>query len=252
MKILLIILFSLATLAQTRIIPFSTNPTTAGGAMPSIVYVDRIGDEVNDGDSLQFTHWASIASGQLIIIIHNNEGTADQQWGTGGDTVRQVGWTYIGESTGTNIGANIGAYYKVATGSETGNFASYCLTSSENAGWYIVLDNVDTSDPLNIMGTPIQTVATSVIIPEVTTDAANCLVFGLWAFDGSDWGSITFSNSGWALEDSTYARVNNASTDGCAYGLKEMVSAGLTGALTVTTIGDDGCAGFQFAIKGTE
>ena len=235
--------------------PNRTNTASGGGSgtMPTIAYIDTA-TTAGDDTTITFNHWGSIADGHTIILIVFNEGDIIQQYNTQ-PWRRPTDFTYIDESPGaTSMGIDIGAFYKVAVAeTDTGTVSVDTDQNGELCGWYIVLADVDTGDVLNGSSTPSWDTGSdsTLVLNELTTDEANCLVFGIAAFDGADSGiKWDWSNSGWAFEDNTANGVNNAFSIAASFALKQQVSAGATGDLTVNTGIVDGPCGFQFAIRG--
>ncbi len=248
MRIILYILF-FTSITFGQVSKLLLGDIKPDGVVPTIAFIDSA-TTGSDDTLITFTHWGSIVEDQVIILIVFNEGDAIQQYAT--HPYREpTDFTYIDESpTGVGMGINIGAFYKVATGSETGTFEVHVDQLGELCGWYIVLDNVDVTDVLNASSTPSWVTADStLVINELTTDEDNCLVFGVAALDGADETKWEYTDTGWAFEDDTRNSVSPFSI-AASFALKQMVAAGATVDVTVNTGVEDGLCGFQFAIKG--
>ena len=241
-----------------------TFTSAASSYMPDIVYADTSFSAINGTatDTLGFDHWSSIEAGQLILVAVVNEGEATQNFGTGADTVSEAGWTFAKCAFSGSADSNIGLFYKIATGDETGHFTVHAGTTQEMMGWYLVLDSVDTTDPMNVIGdttlAPQANNPSQITLESETTDADYCLAIGLVAINGTgnfyEPDTMYASNSGWTYYDETTNRKSDFTSGGVIV-LKDVPTAGATGTVTVYTgfpenVSQDGIIGFVVAIKG--
>jgi len=235
-----------------------------GAGIPDIIYADSAFTISAGADTLGFDHWESIEANQFIMLVLFKEASASAgQWGTGADTVSEAGWTFVYSTVETSAGDNaIGVFTKVATGSETGHFTVHAKEVDEASGWYFVLDSVNVADPINIIGdtTVIYGAAnaSSITLESATTDANNCLAFGLDGVRGlanfaySD--SISVSDSGWEFYKLAFNRISGF-TAGGMIALKDMPTLGATGTVVMYSgypadTGNDAYIGFIIAIEG--
>jgi len=218
-------------------------------AVPTVVYSDAVSlPSADTGDTLTFSHWGSIQADDLIILLVSNEDGDPVQW-TGSGNVSEAGYTFM-YSDGTNGSDTIGAFYKVASGSESGDFTVTSVSATEYCGSYIVLRGVDTADPFNALGTP-NTADTDVFdVDEIITDEDDCLVIVHSSLDGADFGTFVYSGTGWFYGGESAQRPGNAFSPSMSWGTKVMASADNTGVATITTDVVDGRTGVQFAFKG--
>lgn len=235
-----------------------------GGAtayIPDIVYADSSTNTSSDNiDTLGFNHWGSIQANHLILLVLINEGEANQQWGTGADTVSEAGWVFVKDSGNAAVDTHIGLFYKVATGSESGHFTVHSSELREGCGFYLVLDSVDVTAPLNVVGdvTTEEGGLTSrqLVFSAATTTEDYCFalaLMGVNSVSAYNFDSLAVSNSGWGNADYTMNRINTGTSWG-AYATKDVITSGSTGAVTIF-YGNDGTdfnrsVGFIVAIKG--
>jgi len=265
--ITLLLLLSLATLAQTRIIPFSTNPTVAGGGggggIPTIVYTDSVTNYswyvLGDSALVTVYHWASIQANDLILILLSDEDGVPN-WSVGSN-VSESGWE-IFFTGGANNTIGIGGFYKVATGSEADSFyvtsPKGALAGYEQIGYYVVIRGADTTTPLDSVGVVIYQADNqdSCAVTQILTQANNCLVIAFATSDGSDagyWGGqVIDGTAGWTMWSWAAPR-ENSNALGCMFAYKEQASIGETGYcdFKMTSFASR-WGGIMFSVKGAE
>lgn len=248
-----------------------------GGAyIPDIVYVDTSNTGSAGAQTLTFDHWGSIASGHTIFLFLFKELSAvDDQWGTGADTVNEAGWNFYTCKTITSGDAapdiSIGVFYKIATGSESGSFTVQAAESDEQCGFYVVMDSVNSSNVVNAIGDTTGVRggenASEIVVDSTVTTANNCLAVGLVNVRGTgnfnETPDTLYASAGWSIESpyvpfGTYLVAANRISPynaGGVIAIKDMVTAGTTGFLTLTygfpeDTGNDGAIGFIIAIEG--
>jgi hypothetical protein len=187
---------------------------------------------------------AGITPGELLLlIVGNDDNTATAQFGT-----TPAGWNYIGEGGDNSADAHIGAFWRIADGTE-GPTVTVVAQSADNWwGWYIRISGADTTTPINVNNFAQSTGnAGTHNIPQVTTTVDDCLaIYGL-AFDGAD--GYPFSVAApWTEQDEQQAGTSNTEASGC-WGTQDIPTAGGTGIAAVTASVSDGAAYFQLAIQ---
>jgi len=229
------------------------------GANSSItVYYDdiRIYDSIslvwtsnNSGGStvnyITLTKPSDVETNDLLILIVGSDDS------NGGDWQDISGWTKIINYANTNADASMGVYWRIATGSEDATINVYQNSGNndEMFGWYIRIRGVNTSSPINIVGTPDYTTSgANHTIDAVNTDVDNCLAFYVLSFDGGDGAPFNESDSGWSEEDEETSGTGSTDACGC-WGIKEMPIQGSTLNVVVASTASDGAVYVQFAIE---
>ncbi len=185
-----------------------------------------------------------ISVGELLLLIVGNDEDA------AGTTFNAVaGWNKIGEAGSGTPDAFIGAYWRIADGTEG---ASVTVTSADNQywmGWYIRISGADRTTPIDVSQFQVGTGAlTSHPITGVTTTVNNCLaIYGL-SFDGGDGNPYSVSGTGWTESAEQQCSATGTTNGGC-WGTKVQTTAGATGTATVTSSVSDGASYFQLAIR---
>ncbi len=194
--------------------------------------------------NLVLTAPAGIQVGELLLLIVENDYNA-----AGPEFNAVTGWTKINEAGSATPDAFIGAYWRIADGTEG---ASVTVTSAHARswlGWYIRISGADTANPINVQNfaTSTGTGTNPQVIPQVTTTADNCLaIYGL-SFDGGD-GLPMSVDAAWTERAELAYGTTTAGVSG-SWGTKVQAAAGGTGTASVTTSGTDGASYFQLAIR---
>ena len=199
----------------------------------------------NLATSLTLTAPSGISADDLLVIIVGNDAiNTTTQFSTSAS-----GWTKIGEGgDGTNNSdVHIGAFYKVASGSE-GNITIDGVTSSEMVGWYLKISGAATSGPIDVSNFNESGAATEHNIASITTTVDDCLVlYGLIA-DGGDNTPMSVLPLQWIERDENESGTGLNDVAGC-FGEHNKQVAGATIAADVTITTSGGAAWFQLAIK---
>ena len=262
-KTILLSLIAFALYGQIMLNPNRANTLNppagggGGGGIPTIVYTDSVSNGVPWGtatniDTIQFTHWGSIQANDLIILLVSNEDGAADPW-TSGSAVSEAGYTLM-FTGGLNGLVGLGGFYKVATGSEAGTFIVTAVQSTEQIGYYIVLRGADASNPIDSIGAryDVTPAADTCDIPQILTQAANCLVISVAGYDGGDWSTVAVTGTtGWTFWSAAQARAN-ANEPGLMWGYKEQASIGETGICVFDVDLSDQWVGIIFSVKGAE
>lgn len=99
------------------------------------------------------------------------------------------GWTLL-ESALTGSERAFGIYYKVATASEPSSYTFSANTTGGMTLGIVALQNVDTSNPIDIEGRTDTAAVNTVTCPSVTTTQDNDIVL---CFCNSSWNNVTWS-----------------------------------------------------------
>ena len=204
----------------------------------------QVSTETSSVAQLVLAKPTGVVDGELLLVIVCNE-RADVVT----DTYNvPTGWTKIVGMIPTSgaIDCSGMTYWREASGDSGDDAPTVTWTGgARSVGWYIRVSGADVTDPINIAGADAQAGSTSLAIPSITTDAANCLAFYGLSFDGSDGAPFSVAGTGWSESDEATASTRAA---GC-WGTKSQASAGATGDATVTASVSDGIIGVQFAIN---
>lgn len=203
-------------------------------------------------DNIDINYPSTISAGDVLICyVASDQSTATQQWD--GATYFPSGFTFINESGSADSDCHCAAFYKVATGSETGteNVTS-AGTANGIIGFMVRLTDVDTADLLNVVGADYNSTAddTDHVIGGATTDEADCLAFVVYALDGGNGQPFSLSGS-WTQQEDHTSTLSDFSEVSGGLGTLGVASAGAYGDVTVTSSQSNGMTGFTFAIKGT-
>ena len=141
--------------------------------------------------AITLTKPASIAVGDLLLLIVGNDSADIPIW----DDL--TGWTKFVNANSAGADANLGCYWRIADGTEDATIEVTCTTEFVDIfGWYIRVTGADTTNPINVIGTPAYVISdTDHIIPSVTTTVNDCLAIYALAWDGGDAGSFSASNT---------------------------------------------------------
>ena len=195
--------------------------------------------------SIDLTKPAGVAVDELLLLIVGSDNfESSPNWGL------VTGWTrFVNIGTGLPD-AKLGCYWRVADGTEpaTVTVATDSTDTNETWGFYLRISNVDTTAPINVVGTGQNAGSSSShAIAEVTTTVDDCLAFYALAFDGGDGLPFSVSGAGWSQSAEVQADTIFSGASG-TWGTKAIPTAGGTGVATVTPSATDGATYVQFAI----
>jgi type II secretory pathway pseudopilin PulG len=132
------------------------------------------GKRTSDSTSVVVTKPSGTSSGDLLIAAVATDGSTTFP--------TQSGWTELDQgSNGTEV--TLGAWYKIAGGSEPANYTFNWTGSQQAYGWMMRFSGHDASDPIDYppsTGSDSDSFPTS---PSVTTTVNNCIILRLGAFD---------------------------------------------------------------------
>lgn len=228
-KCLLILLFSPAVVSATPVIESYTANNSGGTAV----------------DSLELTKPAGVVSGDLLLVVVGcDDDLAIGVWASTIDT--EAGWTRFVDIGNSTSDCKIGAYWRIATGTDAASVWPYMDANApdEIFGWYF---RISGHDGIDVTGSATIGSGTSGVAAEVTTTQDDCLAIYATAIDGGDAVAFSVSGTGWSEYDEEYSGTGSA--DACGViGTKTQASAGLTGDATVSWTPSDGYVTIQFAI----
>ena len=201
------------------------------------------------GDSVTMTKPASVAVGDLLILLVGNEdATASTSFPA------HSGWTKAYESGDATPDAKIGMYWRIADGTEgASETISWAATGLDaGGGWYLRITGADDVAPIHLLGTAAQSAgASSLAAPSLTTTLDNCLVFTHQSGDGGDTYPFTPSGTGWPGSVPTNQELQSSTgTDnwaGC-WVTRSLASFGASNACTIAMSVSDGIVLRQFAV----
>lgn len=219
--------------------------------MPIPVIETSTQNEGTDIANLTLTKPSGVVSGNTLLIICMNENTGASE-GFGAIT-SETGWTQIFNEGNATSDSYVAAYWRESDGADDATVDVPLVTTQSGGGFYLRVSGADTADLINIIGTFNDNggSTTPITAASVTTDAADCLVFGCFTFDGGDGGTISTSGTGWPTAvDDQYDIGTNSGSQG-AYVTKELASASASSAVTFSASAQqDQCGAIQFAING--
>jgi len=206
---------------------------------------------LTSASDISIAYPAGIVAGEklLVVVINEAKSNANTQWDD--STLKPAGFDFINESGDITCDCHVGAFEKIAAGTETGNFTipSQISTTEDTCAWCYRLSSAgdvnvigaDTNSALNV---------TSLAIAGVNTTVDDCLVFAVHAYDGGDGPTFTTSGTGWTKHSevtSDGADTLNGSS-GCV-STKVQATLGATDDCTISSGTSDGMTGFMFAIE---
>jgi len=192
-------------------------------------------------NTLTLTKPVGAVTDDLLLIIVGNDGGNSLFWEA------LVGWTQFVNINAAAADTNLSCYWRIADGSENPTIDVTSSAALELFGWYMRISGVNTTTPINILGTACYTVDVSHVITEVETTVDSCLAFYAISCDGGDLAPLSISGTGWSEEDELTSGTSGQDTCG-SFGTKEITTAGFTVDATVGTADSDGSSGIQFAI----
>jgi len=204
-----------------------------------------VSSDASSVSSLVVAKATGVVAGEILLMLVINE-RADVTT----DTYNvPTGWTKLVAlvSTSSSLDCSGMWYWREASGDTGDDAPTVTWTGGARCiGWYIRVSGADVTTPINIAGVFAADIGTEIIVPSITTDAANCLAFYGVTFDGGDGAPFSVAGTGWT--ESAEATTGGRSS-GC-WGTKEQAAAAATGTATVTIGGvSDGLIGVQFAIN---
>ena len=140
--------------------------------------------------------------------------------------------------------------YRVADGTEG---ASEILTSGfsrNTVAWYLRVSGVDSSTPIDSLGSYAENEG-SVVVPSLTTTVNGAMAFVLCAFDGGDMDPFSLSGTGWPTSIPVNQYLEESNEGASAAGLwltKTVASAGSSESFSISSGENDGMLGVQFAL----
>ena len=189
---------------------------------------------------------SGLSSGDLfLVVVMSNSSNGPMEYEP------PAGFTSI-ERFSQSLAIGTSIFYKIADGTE-GYTSSFTVYNTSGTMYYNIwaarITGVDTSAPINIVGTTDNIDnSTTLDIPGITTTVNNTLLLAVATHKGSD-GNTMSIESGWTAEQ-TIDAPNTSQSYGIAgiIGSKEFESAGATGTVTVTSVAGDDTFGVMFAI----
>ena len=188
---------------------------------------------------------SGVATNDLLVIV------AGWDFSSSSTTPKFVddltGWNFMGTEGNTTSDSYIGAYWRIATGSEGATEEVNVFDAGFGWTYYLRFSGVDTTTPINQSNFSVQGGnSTSHAILGVTTDVDDCLPLYFLSFHGGD-GDPFSPSSGWSeIDEGEIA----SSVGSHCFGDKDsgQPTAGATGTVTVTSTASDGSAFVQFAV----
>ena len=179
----------------------------------------------------------------LLLIVGNDDGDNGAEF-----TDNLAGWNYIGTSGDkSNAAADIGAFWRIADGTE-GTTVTVTATSDDDwFGWYIRISGADSTNPINASNFALSSPEINHYVPEVTTGVDDCLAICALSFDGGDGYPFSVFGTDWT-ETAEYQTASGGNDVSACWGTKEQALAGTTGDAMVSCSISDGAAYFQLAI----
>jgi len=161
--------------------------------------------------SLTLSKPVGVVAGELLLILVANENSANGE-GFGAIT-SESGWTQIFNYGSGNVDTYIGAYYKIATGTENETVTVPFIASDDGLGWYIRISGVDATNPIGYVRSATESTNYYVnMVGDYTyPQTDNPLMIGLASFDGSDGMPLYTSSTGWVNESSIDSPKNSNS-----------------------------------------
>ena len=228
----------------------TTTQTTAAAVTVSAAVGGSGGTGSFVGTTQTATGFASVASanlpsysgtqsGDLLIIIHSNNGPAAPNAPTGGGTWNQTGSTLT--STAVGGGEECAVFWRIAGSSEPANYVVSAASTEFQGAILLVYRGPTTvttstgSAPASLSASPV-----TVTFPTVTTPGTNNVVVRLAAIDTDNTPSTSWTASGLNLR----ASMDIGTQGACLVVFDEIVAAaGATGTKTATTTLSAGNAG---------
>lgn len=242
-KLLTLLLFALALPAQA----VTYLQATAGGACTTPT-VDTATDTYGDlsggtGTSVDVAYPATVNSGDVLVafVMTDDTGTTDQITNDAGN------FTKINWAGGSSADAHAAAFYRVATGSETGSETFNTDSSFDMMAFMVRVTGAGSTQP-DVVGADYSAgAASSHDLPAITTGEDCTVAFGFAGSDGGDTYPYSTSSTGWTKGNDGQNATSSFSLAG-GWFYKPMDTAGSTGTLTVNISSSDGLSGSQFSI----
>jgi len=212
----------------------------------SIVFVSGT---TNSGTSglVTLTKPASIAVGDLLLIFAITalpSGTVHQY---NDSSNKPSGFTRINTAGAGPEDTSVGAFWRIATGSETATIGVQAInTSYDCVGWYYRVTGANDTTPINVIGSDYEaSTGTSHAITGVTPTARNCMAIYLAAVENASSNQpFSVSGTGW-----TETGELTGGIAGGAWGYRQLTNIEASGTATFAIASNSGVAGFQFAIR---
>jgi len=131
----------------------------------------------SDATSLAVSRPA-VSAGNLLIAAVATDGD------TSASITAPSGWTLINRGS-YNSEVTLGAWYKIATGTEPASYTFSWTGNQQSYGWIMRFTGHNASSPINTSSATGGSSSTPTS-PAVTTTVANCLILRLGAFDNGD------------------------------------------------------------------
>jgi hypothetical protein len=193
--------------------------------------------------SLVLTAPVGIVSGDFLFLSISTDKS-----GSVGDHFQPIaGWTLEFSVGNTNADAPIGLYSRIADGTEGSTVTATFDLAVQSIGYYGRITGQTATTPLNIIqGRTDNTFST---VNSVTTTADDCLIIAANAFDGNGT-PFGLSPMDWTKLDEQNTQVSIVSGVSSFLASRELVTAGATGDITVTSGSSNGTSSYQMAIEG--
>jgi hypothetical protein len=198
--------------------------------------------------SLEITKPSGVTPNDLLLlIVGNDDSTNTQQFDTFTEGGRQ--WTLIREQGNAACDCHIAAFYRISDGTEGASVVIPAQSADDIYGWCLRVSGArHIGSPIHKYGQVNTTSGSSHVFLSLETVFRDCLVFGVFSYDGGDSSSISVSGTNWSKQDELKAGTGSSNASG-AWAKKDMASPGDSEDVTFTTSLGDGGSGFQFAIS---
>lgn len=220
-------------------------------AVPVVASTSTPVSAASSGTDIAPNYPSGISAGDVLIcIVASDQSTNTQQWNDGAN--KPSGFTFIGEAGNADSDCHVAAFYKEASGSESGSETVTAVsTSNGRIGFMMRLTGVDTADILNVLGTAYTTATDALAhtIGGATTDEDDCLAIVAYALDGGNGQTFALDGS-WSAQQDETSDTNNFGEVSGGWGTLSVASQGAYSAVQVTSQQSNQMAGFTFAIKG--
>lgn len=201
---------------------------------------------ISSSSTINVTYPTGITSGDLIVLY----AASDSVDGSNNFTT-PAGFTLHLSSGDATSDSVINIYSKTADGTETGTLGIAAASASnvDRAVYLMRLTDGANGVSMGVIGTAATpTLASSIVIPSITTTADYSLLLAMVSFDGADATTWSFTNS-YVLEGA--AAVGGTGGIGSAFASKALATAGASGTTTASQTISDGIGGVQISVHST-
>ena len=226
-------------------------------AIPQIASFFTTSENTSDAD-LVLTAPTGIQVGDLLLVLVGTDANTEGDAAYDNATKKPTGFTLINSiGNGANQGATGGSFYKIAEVGDIDASVTVPRPTAEAdvqyAGSYMRITGANTTTPIGVQGTNLNTLNNPIEIPSITTINDNSLVIAYAAINGSDTQPYTISGTGWSKKtswDDITGPLVGAGEVGGVIATKEMATAGDSLICTATMDGaSDKSTSIQFSIN---